>query len=65
MNKLIAADSPFYGDELLSPINQPMEDVETLDTPEKTNALLGFLGQLTNYSYDSWLARGGMQDVVE
>ena len=42
-----------------------MADVETLDTPEKTNALLGFLGQLTNYSYDSWLARGGMQDVME
>ena len=65
MNKLIAADSPFYGDELLSPINLPMADVETLDTPEKTSALLGFLGQLTNYSYDSWLARGGTQDVME
>ena len=33
--------------------------------PEKTNALLGFLGQLTNYSYDTWLARGGMQDAME
>ena len=35
--------NPFYVGELLSPINQPMADVETLDTPEKTNALLGFL----------------------
>ena len=65
MNKLTAVENPFYVDELLSPINQPMADVETLDTPEKTNALLGFLGQLTNYSYDAWLARGHMRDAIE
>ena len=65
MNKLTSAENPFYVAELLSPVNQPMAGVETLDTPEKTNALLGFLGQLTNYSYDSWLARGGMQDAME
>ena len=65
MNKLAVTEKSFDVAELLSPINQPMADVETLDTPEKTNALLGFLGQLTNYSYDSWLARGGMQDAME
>tara|TARA_Y100000589_G_scaffold302793_1_gene314627 strand:+ start:1250 stop:1447 length:198 start_codon:yes stop_codon:yes gene_type:complete len=65
MNKLTAENNPFYVDELLSPMKQPMADVETLNTPEKTNALLGFLGQLTNYSYDSWLARGSMQDVMK
>ena len=65
MNKLSVGEDPFYVAELLSPINQTMADVEILDTPEKTNALLGFLSQLTNYSYDSWLARGGMQDAME
>ncbi len=65
MNKLSVEEDPLCVAELLSPINQPMSDVETLDTSEKTNALFGFLGHLTNYSYDSWLARGGMQDAME
>ena len=65
MNKVTVADGPFCVGELLSQINQPMANVETLDTAEKTNALLGYLGQLTNYSYDAWLARGGVQDVME
>ena len=65
MNKLAAVKTPFYVDELLSPINHPMVDVETLDTLEKTDALLGFLRQLTNYSYDAWLARGDTREAME
>mgnify|MGYP001070404546 CR=1 FL=1 len=65
MNKIIAAENPIDVAELLSPANQPMADVEILDIPEKTNAFLGFLGQLTHDSYDAWLARGGMQNSVE
>ena len=65
MNKITAVEHPFYAAESLSTMNQPMPDVETLDTPDKTNALLGFLGQLTTYSYDAWLTRDGMQDAME
>ena len=65
MNKLTVESYPSYLAELLPPISQPVANVETLDTPDKTNALFGFLGQLTNYSDDAWLARGGMQDVAE
>ena len=65
MNKMTATENPFYVDELLSPTNQPMADVEATDTPTKTNVLLGILGGLTRYSYDAWVARGGMRNSVE
>ena len=65
MNKLTVAENPSCVAELLSLINQAMADVETLDTPEKTNAPLGVLGQLTHYSFDAWLARGGMQVAMD
>ena len=35
MNKLTATENPFYVDELLSPTNQPMAEVEGTDTPTK------------------------------
>ena len=65
MNKVTAEEHLINIAELHSPVNQPMGDVKTLDTSEKTNALLGVLGQLTKYSYDAWLARGGMRDAME
>ena len=58
MNK-ITADHTVDVADLLSPINQPMADIQLLDNSEPTPALLGWLSDLTNGSYDAWLKRGG------
>ena len=65
MNAMTTLDRPFYVAEMLAPADQMMADVEVLDTPEKTNALLGYLSQLTHYSYDAWIARGDLLGSVE
>ena len=64
MNKLTADHAPDVAD-LLSPINQPMADVQEVDNSEPTPKLLGFLSDLTNGSYNAWLARGGAANSVE
>ena len=82
MNKL-TADHALDVADLLSPINQPMADVQasevtdllyqTFSDPieqgannsEPTPKLLGFLSDLTNGSYNAWLARGGAANAVE
>ena len=51
--------------DLLSPINQPMADVQAVDNSEPTPSLFGWLSDLTNGSYDAWLARGGAATSVE
>lgn len=58
MNKIIA-DQTVEAADLLSPINQPMADVQAVDNSEPTPALLDWLSDLTNGSYDAWLERGG------
>ena len=64
MNKL-TADHAIDVADLLSPINQPMADVQAVDDSERTPKLLGFLSDLTNGSYNAWLARGGATNSVE
>ena len=64
MNKL-TADHALDVADLLSPINQPMADVQPVDNSEPTPKLLGFLSDLTNASYNAWLARGGAANSVE
>ena len=64
MNKL-TADHVLDVADLLSPINQPMADVQAVDNSEPTPKLLGFLTDLTNGSYNAWLARGGLESSVE
>ena len=64
MNKL-TADRALDVADLLSPINQPMADVQAVDNSEPTPKLLGFLSDLTNGSYNAWLARGGAANSVE
>ena len=64
MNKL-TADHALDVADLLSPINQPMADVQAVDNSEPTPKLLGFLSDLTNGSYNAWLARGGAANSVE
>ena len=64
MNKL-TADHAIDVADLLSPINQPMADVQAVDDSERTPKLLGFLSDLTNGSYNAWLARGGAANSVE
>ena len=64
MNKL----TPDHGldmTDLLSPINQPMANVQAWEDSEPTPKLLGFLSDLTNGSYNAWLARGGAATSVE
>ena len=82
MNKL-TADHALDVADLLSPINQPMADVQAsevtdllypnllgsyieqgVDNSEPTPKLLGF-NDLTNGSYNAWLARGGAANSVE
>ena len=83
MNK-ITADHALDVADLLSPINQPMADVQAseftdllypnvlgscieqgVDNSEPTPKLFGFLSDLTNGSYNAWLARGGAANSVE
>ena len=64
MNK-VTADHALDVADLLSPINQPMADVQAVDNSEPTPKLLGFLSDLTNGSYNAWLARGGAANSVE
>ena len=83
MTKLTADHAQHVAD-LLSPINQPMVDVQAsevtdllypnvlgsyieqgVDNSEPTPKLLGFLRDLTNGSYNAWLARGGAANSVE
>ena len=64
MNKLTADHVQDVAD-LLSTINQPMADVEAVDDSEFTPKLFGFLSDLTNGSYNAWLARGGAANSVE
>ena len=83
MNKLTADHAQEVGD-LLSPINQPIADVQAsevtdllypnvlgsyieqgVDNSEPTPKLLGFLRDLTNGSYNAWLARGGAANSIE
>ena len=64
MNKL-TADHAIDVADLLSPINEPMADVQAVDNSEPTPKLLGFLSELTNGSYNAWLARGGAANSVE
>ena len=64
MNKL-TADHALDVADLLSPMNQPMADVQAVDNSEPTPKLLGFLSDLTNGSYNAWLARGGAANSVE
>ena len=58
MNK-ITTDHVVKVEDLLSPINQPMANVQSLDNIEPTQGLLDWLSDLTNGSYDAWLKRGG------
>ena len=83
MNKL-TADHALDVPDLLSPINQPMADIQAsevtdllypnvlgsyieqgVDNSKPTPKLLGFLSDLTNGSYNAWLARGGAANSVE
>ena len=64
MNKL-TPDHALNMTDLLSPINQPMADVQAVNDSEPTPALIGWLSDLTNGSYDAWLARGGAATSVE
>ena len=64
MNKL-TPDHALDMTDLLSPINQPMADVQAVDNSDSTPTLLGFLDDLTNGSYNAWLARGGAATSVE
>jgi hypothetical protein len=61
MNKLTAdhtIDSIYLEAEgLLSPINQPMADVEA--EPEQTVKGLGWLKRLTERNYEAWRRYGG------
>ena len=65
MNKLTAVKSPFYLNELLSPINQPNNDVGAVEDREQMPLILGWLGHMTQRSYNAWLARGGAEGSVE
>ena len=65
MNKLTAANNPFYVDELLSPINQPKADVKSSNDSQQYSVVLAWLGHVTNRSYEAWLARGGVEASVE
>ena len=65
MNKLTAANNPFYVDELLSPIDQPKADVRPSNNSEQTPVILAWLSRVTNRSYEEWLARGGLETSVE
>ena len=66
MNKLTAANNPFYVDELLSPIKKPMADSPSVNHINHTvESSFGWLGRLTNRSYEAWLARGGVNSSVE
>ena len=58
MNK-ITADQAVEAADLLPPVNQPMTYVQSVDNSESTPALLNWLSDLTNGSYDAWLERGG------
>jgi len=83
MNKLTADHAQNVAD-LLSPVNQPMADVQAsevtdllypnvigsyieqgVDNSAPTPKLLSFLSDLTNGSYNAWLARGGAANSVE
>ena len=64
MNKL-TTDQALDVIDLLSPVNQPMADVQAGYNSEPTWMLLGFLDDLTNRSYNAWLARGGAETSVE
>ena len=65
MNKLTAANNPFYADELLSPVNQTKVDVRASNDGEQTPVILAWLYRVTNRSYETWLARGGLESSVE
>ena len=65
MNKLTAANNPFYVDELLSPVNQPKAHVRAANDSEQTPVILAWLNRVTNRSYEAWLARGGLESSVE
>ena len=58
MNK-ITTDHTVKAEDLLSPLNQPMADVQSPDNGEPIQGLLDWLSELTNGSYDAWLKRGG------
>ena len=69
MNKLTAADNPFYVGELLSPINQPVAQSQNVRDREQDQVMptqpLVWLDRMTNRSYEAWLARGGLVSSVE
>ena len=69
MNKLTAAESPFYVGELLSPINQPMSQLRDKSDRKQAKVIprqpLGWLDRMTNRSHEAWLARGGLESSVE
>ena len=69
MNKLTAAESPFYVGELLSPISQPMAQSRLASDSKQVQVIppqpLGWLDRMTNRSYEAWLARGGLESSVE
>ena len=69
MNKLTALESPSYGDEMLSPINQPMVQSRVASDRKLIQVIppqaLDWLDRMTNRSYEAWLARGGLETSVE
>ena len=69
MNKLTAAESPFYVGEFLSPSNQPMAQSRVASDSKQVRVIqpqhLGWLDRMTNHSYEAWLARGGLESSAE
>ena len=48
------------------PVSNPAsETFGNIQTEEHAEKYFGWLGRMTNRSYEAWLARGGLQDAAE
>ena len=45
--------------------NSASETSGNIQTEEHAEKYFGWLGRVTNRSYEAWLARGGLQDAAE
>ena len=61
----LSTENPLATSELLIPVNQLKTYDQTAESFESTPALLDWLGDLTNGSYDAWLTRGKTTASVE
>ena len=64
MNPLTAVENPFYVGEMRSPTNHPKNDVGALIDIGRIPVLPGWLGRITDNSYEAWLMRGGVEASV-